>query len=149
MNSVQPIYEQPADVAKEDAVAKCLGFRWHWEKVIKLPKLHPLDRAITRAGNIVGFVEIKCRPGLTYGYGDGYYIAVKKVVAANNMHAALGVDTILAVHFPDDPELIWWTRLRGTYRGIWAGRRDRPDDPYAMEEHAVIPWCDFKSVEAA
>lgn len=149
MTDVIPIYEQPTDISNEDAIAKVLSERWGWRDVIKLPRLHPLDRAIRRDGSIVGFLEVKCRPGLCFGYGDGYYIAAKKVVAANNMRAALGVETILAVYFPDQPSRIWWTYLRGPYRGVWAGRKDRPDDPCAMEEHASIVWSDFRLVEAA
>jgi len=145
MNNVPPIYEQPADVAKEDAVAEVLRLRWKWDRLIKLPKLRRLDRAAVRSGDIVGYVEIKCRPGLTYGYGDGYYIAATKVIAAIDMLAIFGVGTILAVRFLPDTT-IWWTPLRGPYRGIWAGRMDRPDDPFAMEEHAVIPWSEFKRV---
>ena len=142
-----PIYEQPADLANEAAVAEILRVRWKFDELNKLPKLHPLDYVAIRCKTIAGFMEIKCRPGLTYNYGDGYYIAAKKIVAATNMRASLGVDTILAVRFPETP-LVWWTRLRAPYRGIWAGRKDRPNDPFAMEEHAVIPWSAFEKVSS-
>lgn len=138
------IYETRADALNEAKVAEILRVRFGWDELKKLPDLHKLDRVALRAKVIVGFVEIKCRPGLSYGFGDGYYIAAKKVVAAIDMLAALGVGTILAVWFPD--KSIWWSPLRGPYRGIWAGRGDRPSDPFAMEEHAVISWRDFKRV---
>ena len=146
MLSAVPAYEQPIDLAREDAVADALSLHWSWEQVIKLPPMHAFDRAIVRAGRIVGFVEIKCRPGLSFGYGDGYYVAANKVVTANDMRAALDVSTVLAVYFPDEPDLVRYTLLRGPYRPIWAGRRDRPHDPCAMEAHAVIPWSDFRAV---
>jgi hypothetical protein len=147
MNRHQPpIYEGDSDRANEDAVAEVLRVRWKWDRLIKLPKLRRLDRvAIRGKKDIAGYVEVKCRPGLTYGYGDGYYIAATKVIAAIDMLAIFGVGTILAVRFIPDVK-IWWTPLRGPYRGIWAGRMDRPDDPYAMEEHAVIPWDQFKEI---
>jgi hypothetical protein len=145
MAQSQPIYENASDRSNEEAVARILCERWGFDELKKLPDLHKLDRIALRAKTVAGFVEIKCRPGLTYGYGDGYYIASKKVVAAIDMLAVHSVGTILAVRFLPEPA-IWWTPLRGPYRGIWAGRRDRPGDPFAMEEHAVIPWCDFKRV---
>lgn len=144
MAQSQPIYENARDRANENAVAEILRVQWKFDELNKLPDLHRLDRVALRGKDIAGYAEIKCRPGLSYGYGDGYYIAVKKVVAAIDVLAVLGVRTILAVRFPDGA--IWWTYLRGPYRGIWAGRKDRPDDPFAMEEHAVIPWHDFKRV---
>ena len=145
MSNVQPIYENASDCANEEAVAEVLRLRWKWDRLIKLPKMRKLDRAAVRSGDIVGYVEIKCRPGLTYGYGDGYYIAATKVIAAIDALAIFGIGTILAVRFLPNPT-IWWTTLRGPYRAIWAGRKDRPSDPFAMEEHAVIPWRDFKQV---
>ena len=142
---MQTRYEQLTDLLNENAVADILRVRFGWDELNKLPDLHKLDRVALRAKTIAGFVEIKCRPSLAYGYGDGYYIASKKVVAAIDMLAVHSVGTILAVRFPDN--VIWWTTLRGPYRGIWAGRKDRPADPFAMEEHAVIPWSEFKRVQ--
>lgn len=139
------IYETRIDSLNEAKVAEILRVRFGWDELKKLPELHKLDRVALRAKTITGFVEIKCRPGLRYGYGDGYYIAAKKIVAAIDMLAVYGVNTMLAVWFPDN-NAIWWALLRGPYRGIWAGRTDRPDDPFAMEEHVVIPWHDFKRV---
>jgi hypothetical protein len=144
MGQPQTRYEQLTDLLNENAVADILRARWGWDRLDKLPEFRPLDRVAFRGKIIAGFVEIKCRCGLTHGFGDGYYIATNKVVAAINMQAVYDVPTILAVRFSDN--LIWWTRLRGPYRGIWAGRKDRPSDPFAMEEHAVIPWDQFKRV---
>jgi hypothetical protein len=147
------IYETEADRANERAIIKmiCERVGWHPKRVKKLPRLHELDWVIYRSNgyDVLGFLEIKRRPGIYFGYPGGYYIANTKVIIADKIRAARKLGTRLVVYFPNKPDEIWWTKLNGPYRTKMFGRDDRPDDPKAIEECAVIEWSDFEPVTAS
>jgi hypothetical protein len=141
------IWETEADRRAEREIAEAAARYWGVEaEPRKLPKLYCFDFALERGRDFVTFLEAKDRPGLNYGFGDGYYIALSKIINAQTFRDACGLPVLLVVRFSNGA--IHWTRLHdGVTRVVWAGRRDRPEDPLAMEPHGVIPWEMFAPIK--
>jgi hypothetical protein len=143
------IYESEEDRKAEAEIAAACAKQWRVKTApLKLPKLYVFDFALLRDKLFATFLEAKNRPGLSHGYGDGYYIALWKILNANVYHTVCQLPVLLAVRFSDGT--IYWTRLHGIVPNvIWAGRKDRPDDPLAMEPHGVIPWQAFEPLQTS
>lgn len=137
------IWVTDQDESIEAAIIEAIKPLCKFARAIKLPKLYALDYGTMNDRDITVLLEVKNRPGLHHGYGDGYYIAASKMLAAKQMLDTFEVQSFLIVRFRDGA--IYWAPLdEGSRRLIWAGRPDRPDDPMAMEPHGVIEWDKFK-----
>lgn len=137
----RPTYETEEDLANEEAVAKELMKHWRLTEVRKLPKAYGLDYRLIREGEVIAFCEIKCRK-LTYGYGDGYHIALQKVIRARSLTEVAQRHCILVVRFGDGQiRYVNFERHKDGCKEI--GRTDR-GDPADIEPGCVFPWENFK-----
>lgn len=141
----RPTYETEQDRANEEAVAKELMARWRLTEVKKLPKAYGLDYELIRDGEIIAFCEIKCRK-LSFGYGDGFHIALQKVIRARALTEVAHRHCMLVARFSDGK--IYYVDFEQHRDGCKEiGRKDR-DDPADIEPGCVFPWENFKPLEA-
>ena len=113
----------------------------------KLPAGMILDFLMTDADDGPAYAEVKDRPTLGFGSGDGYYLSRNKVLKAADLAAHTGSGAHLAVRFKD--RTIWHAPLFRFHPGkvIMFGRRDR-GDPRDITPCVVYPWPAFKQVAA-
>lgn len=149
----RPFYESEQDRKNERAVADELLLLWNCDHHHKLSLSYGLDFALIRNGDVRVFVEIKCRPDLPFGYGDGYYISMLKVMSAFALRITTGLRTFLVIR-PEDNQLYWCDFERDMVcdsiytpqRVLIHGRKDR-NDPGDYEPCAVIPWNEFIKIK--
>lgn len=98
-------------------------------------------------GEPEAYAEVKDRPTLCFGVGDGYYLSQNKVEAATRYAERSGRGSHLFVRFKDGS--IWHAPLFRFVPGkvIMFGRRDR-GDPRDITPCVVYPWPAFKQVAA-
>jgi hypothetical protein len=142
---MRPIYETEADrVAERQIITKMMP-HWRFEDALKLPIGYGVDFALIRDDDIMGFAEIKAR-NLVFGFGDGYYLALQKVIRAREITTASGIGCRLVVRFSDGK--VRWCNI-GDYtpsRIIPHGRRQQRDR-YDTEPCVVYPWSKFREVQ--
>jgi hypothetical protein len=137
-------FEQARDRENEREVVECVCKSWGCSKAYKLPRAYGLDYALLCGHELHSFDEIKCRD-LTFGYGDGYYIALQKVMRAQQMTQASHVQSLLAVRFRDG--VIRWAPLCPR-RPVKFFGRNNPRDAEDYEPCAIIPWSAFYPLDA-
>jgi hypothetical protein len=137
-------FEQARDLNNQREVLVRLRESWGIAKVYTLPRAYGLDYALICEGELHSFVEVKCRD-LTFGYGDGYYIALQKVVRAQQLTQASDVQSLLVVRFRDG--VISWAPLCPRRRVTFFGRTF-PRDAEDHEPCVVIPWRAFYPLDA-
>jgi len=138
------LYQTPEDLARERVVAEAVA-RWLRLSPRKLPDTHVLDFALLdQFGQIERWLEVKCRPGISYNYGDGFYLSLDKVIGGRR-YEATGIGAELAVQTKDGR--IWLCGLCDHEPGafIW-GRRDRTNDDKAIEPSVCYRWRKFTEV---
>lgn len=143
-NEPRPHYEKESNLEIEKSIAEFARVRWRCDSAKKLQTpAYPSDYAFLRGREVVAYAEIKDRPGLPFNYGDGYYLAVQKVVRVSGL-AAYGRAPCLLLIQCKGMEIGWWG-IEETVPGaaIWAGRTDR-GDAADLEPHLIYPWGSFK-----
>jgi hypothetical protein len=141
----QPRYESNTDLGNERAVLDEARAVCPFDRAQKLHDIFALDYALFRGPYIFKFAEVKCRPSLNFGFGDGYYIDPVKIIAAERWRVAARKTCQVWIRFADGG--IRCAVLRPVEHVVFAGRRDRPGDPKAMEPLCVIPWKDFVHID--
>jgi hypothetical protein len=137
-------FEQARDLANQKDVIERVLVSWGCSAAYALPRAYGLDYALLCEGQMHSFVEIKCRQ-LTFGYGDGYYIALQKVIRAQQLTQLSGVESLLVVRFHDD--VVRWAPL-GVRRRVKFFGRNQPRDAEDHEPCVVIPWSAFYPLDA-
>jgi hypothetical protein len=140
----RPLYETRVDRLREQAVAERLGATLDCT-AHKLGMRYVLDFALLgRTGKVRYFCEVKWRE-LPFGYGDGFYVALGKVLAAESLLAATGIASLVAVRCIGNSVHVGF--MRGVRPGhvILHGRTDR-NDPADIEPHMVLPWRMFEFI---
>ena len=140
----RPFYESGADLKNEQEILAVLKPRWGFDSAYKQPLKYGLDYCLIRDRSVKCFAEIKHRPGLSFNYGDGYYLALDKVTHARNATAATGLPCLFVVRFVD-MRIFWIDLATPVQRTVWHGRTDR-NDPDDMEPCCVLMWDSFKQV---
>ena len=149
--NVRPIWENADTSEAEQRIARAVvdSGRFDCDGAFKMWRAYVLDFAFQR-GRVVGFygeckdrTENERQKGLPFGYGDGYYLSVLKVIGARRlMETCQGRGRFLFVRFRD--QRIRYAPIMPSYRDvIICGRKDRPDDPNAEEPHVIIDWSWF------
>lgn len=141
----RPIYETPADVAREDAVAAKLSAKWDI-RVVKLKPLYPFDRAFVNVeGDLTALLEIKCRTTPMGQYPD-YLLSLDKYQKAITYETA-GLPVYLAVQWTD---VLGWHKINhkqlDSYSFRLGGRTDR-DDAQDVEPCVFIPTWMFTIIK--
>jgi len=144
---MRPLYETERDLSNEEKVLAYLVEKWALSGWLKLSLSYGLDYALCRLpGQISSYAEIKVRPGLSPGFGDGYYLSLHKVMRAREINSETGAPCHLVVNFPGNEDSIWRADMFSHKDGcIVAGRKDR-GDPLDQEPHVVYPWEAFRQL---
>ena len=134
--------ETEGDRQNENDVVAFLINTWNLADQLKLAIPYGLDFALIRKGrDICAFCEIKCRKALTFGHGDGYYLALQKVMRAREITNETGLPCGLVVRFADG--IVASVSMADHQPGcIVAGREDR-GRPSDREPHVIFPWDRF------
>lgn len=93
---MRTMYETSQDLVNEAAVRSYVESRFSAE-VRKVPLSYGVDSMVTQDGKLVAWLEIKCRPGMTWGQYPDVMISVLKLRAAAGLKAATGIDTHFVV----------------------------------------------------
>jgi hypothetical protein len=139
---MRPVYETKQDLENEKAVAMCLSEKWNCN-VEKTKKFYPCDYSGIRRGNVVSFLEIKCRPQLDHDDRDSYMTGALKICSCLSIAERLKRPFILVVSFNDG---IYYTNTFPTDFIIMGGRRDR-NDPDDIEPCMLIPMTNFRRLD--
>ena len=115
-------YESEADRKAETSVIEKVVKAFDVDGYHKLPISYVLDFAVTRAGQIIGLVEVKARSCEMQTYST-FFVALKKVLAAHEFER-IGLKTRLFVKWRD---CIGYTLLREPDQITYGGRFDRGD----------------------
>src|SRR5580765_800034 len=135
----RPLYERDIDRLGERDVLAQLQPRWLFDHAHKLPISYGIDYALTRGLEVAAFAEIKCRPNLPFDYGDGYYLALQKVMRASSISTVTGRCCFLIVRLSCGG--VWWCDMETGQRRprlVWHGRSDR-NNPNDYEACVVYP----------
>jgi hypothetical protein len=139
----RPTYESREQLEVEASIGEFLRGLWQFDHAKKLdPHSYSVDFAMLRGRDINCWVEAKDRPGLPIRYGDGYYLAVQKLVRALALEQATSVPSVLVIQCKE-LEIGYWKMSERLPGAIWAGREDRGDKS-DMEPHVIFPWAKFK-----
>ena len=148
----RPIYESIDDISNEERLAEHLMLRWELDGWKRNPPMYPIDISFMKDGVIKGFAEIKCRNCSADTYKT-YMISASKVIAAQSLTKATGLDCYLVVKWTDS--LGWISFGSGeevvdprpgiisTKFVAWGGRSDR-QDPQDMEPVIHFDIDDFR-----
>lgn len=143
----RPLYETDSDLSNEEKVITFLVEKWGLQGWLKLSLSYGLDYAMCRIpGVISSYVEIKVRPGLSYGAPGGYFLSLHKVMRAREINAETGSPCHLVVSFPGDGSIYRADMFSHEPGCIVAGRTDR-GDPLDQEPHVVYPWEAFRRLK--
>lgn len=137
------IYQTPADLRRQDEVARACAEAWACE-VERLGELGCIDVAFRRAGALSAYAEIKCRTNAHDRYPD-YLIDAAKVERGRWIAGYDGVPYLVIVRFTDG---IWYARIRESdpLRIAAGGRVDR-GDPMDIDRCAFIPMGAFRKLK--
>ena len=136
---VRPIYENIDDISNEERLAEHLMLRWELDGWKRNPPMYPIDISFMKDGVIKGFAEIKCRNCSADTYKT-YMISASKVIAAQSLTKATGLDCYLVVKWT--VSLGWISLIRPKFVA-WGGRSDR-QDPQDMEPVIHFDIDDFR-----
>jgi hypothetical protein len=145
----RPTYQSEVDRAIQWEIASFICMEWGCEAE-EFPPFHPLDFRFWKQSTPCGLAEVKDRSerqmrGLSFGYGDGYYLSRHK--ALHGMRNAFGMKLpcLLIVRFHTD--LIYYAMLDSYMKGmlVMFGRTDRHDNK-DIEPCVVYPWENFTLV---
>jgi len=100
-----------------------------------------LDYAFMQGRHIVFFAEVKDRPGLAFGFGDGYYISAQKVLMARYLTALTSLSCMLAIRC-DDGLMRACDFRHHTQGAVWHGR-NKPRDKDDKEPCCIFRWDNF------
>ena len=139
--------ESALDRRNEKEIATAIVGEWMME-FQKIPLKYSLDYALTRAGLVVGYLEVKNRPNWK-GY-DSYMLSLYKFNRALELSAASGRNCYFAARLGGD---IMWTCLNelpesvreNVQIGGWANPRDDDD----IEPVIHIPISYFRALEGS
>jgi hypothetical protein len=142
--------ETDKDRTAEVEIAAVLCRLWRLEEALKLSMGYGVDYALVNrypVNSITSYAEIKDRD-LPFGYGDGYYIALKKAMMARLVTAQTGDRCYLVVRFRGGIIRVADFEMTIRCRVIRAGRKDRlPAQPFDIEPHCVIAWNRFSPLD--
>ena len=88
-------YESKEDLARENELADLISMRWNC-KLHKLPLQYHLDFAAERDGEIVAFMEFKCRT-FEMDKFPTFMISMSKMMTARLLFGVSGKDTYLTI----------------------------------------------------
>jgi hypothetical protein len=94
------MYETASDLSNEAAVRMHIASKFSAE-VNKVPLSYGVDSMVTKDGELVAWLEIKCRPGMTWGQYPDVMVSVLKLRAAAGLKASTGIDTYFVVSDAD------------------------------------------------
>ncbi len=142
MSFNRPVYENEANMANEDAVARILKSKWRG-RILKTAKFYPFDRIVEVDGVIKAFVEIKCYT-TKFRQFDSFKISMKKIEWGIDTTVNFGVKCLIVGRWVD--VLAFHTvDVDFVYPLLIGGRYDR-NDPVDVEVMASIPWGKFKQI---
>ena len=114
-----------------------------FDNVQKLPTYYNFDWATMRGVDITNLFEVKSRPKLKFGHGDGYYLSARKMMSAKQFKDTFGVNAYVIICFATGN--IYYAKS-ATGGAPDLGRQKKEGDPLGMEPHGVIPWDKFKFI---
>lgn len=149
MSNGVPRYEQMGDRINERKVADFLGIVWK-EQPIPTREYDGVDFAMVqysteaKAAQTVRLLEVKCRDRFMPFYPD-FRISNRKWETLCGHALQLGLTTTLAVYDKSTGNVWYVHAVAGNRQWVAEafGRGDRPDDPNATEQAAVIPFHAF------
>jgi hypothetical protein len=101
-----PIFAKESDVKAERAVAARVSELWgcevHWFGL-----LTAIDWYATRAGRLIGVLELKCRDHESTTFPT-VFLNVRKWLALSMAEVGLGVPAVFVVQFRDG---VWWVKV--------------------------------------
>lgn len=139
----RPIYESEDDGANEAAVAQLIAVHFV-VRVVKAPKLAPIDWEIYRNDVLGGLLEVKCRTHRP-GTFPTLILSEMKWLEGIRLGKEKNVPFYVAASFGGDVRWINACRARNFYVDM-AGRTDR-DDPMDMERCVHIPMDNMKRIK--
>ena len=139
-------YETESDLASESSVASWIAVTLSAE-VAKVPVSYGVDAMLSRDGQLIAWLEIKCRHGMRWGQYPDVMISVLKLRAAAGLKASTGADTIFVV--ADETGEIRATNLCKTQTSWirFGGRTAQTRDSADIEPVCHIPLARFHPVE--
>jgi len=138
---MRPTYETSADLQNERQVVDAINELWQ-TKASKMPRAYSLDYALTRAGRVCTFVEIKCRTVSSYQY-DTYMISLAKVLKARALGREVGVPSLLVVRWTN---MVGYVDLREVDIDVQVGGRADRNDAQDIEPVCMIPIEQFTRI---
>jgi hypothetical protein len=93
---MRTMYETASDLSNEAAVRSYVAQTFSAE-VNKVPLSYGVDSMVTVDDKLVAWLEIKCRPGMTWGQYPDVMVSVLKLRAAAGLKASTGIDTYFVV----------------------------------------------------
>lgn len=135
---MRPVYETQADLDRETLVIQKVADLYDCE-FHKLPMRDRLDFAMLRNGEIVAFVEIKCRNCMSHTY-DTIMMTMDKVLAARRLQAETGLPAYFVVDYMDRTMIM---SFDCQFKTVIGGRRDR-NDTQDMGIVALFSKDDFR-----
>jgi|TARA_R110000803_G_scaffold82942_5_gene149127 hypothetical protein len=131
-------YESKEDLARENELADLISMRWNC-KLHKLPLQYHLDFAAERDGEIVAFMEFKCRT-FEMDKFPTFMISMSKMMTARLLFGVSGKDTYLIVKWTD--KIARCDIIHCKYDVAMGGRRDR-GDWQDVDPCCYIPLSEF------
>ena len=136
-------YESEADLFNERSVFKAISKAWGGD-CIKLKPYFVADAAVCRGGNVVAFVEVKCRT-ITRCRFPTYLISLHKLNELSFLSAFSGIPAVIVVKWSD--EIGWWTVPKSLEDcEVIMGGTNKRNDPQDQEPVALIPIEEFKTL---
>src|SRR5690606_34328492 len=130
----RPRYETPADLAGERAIAELVEQEWK-AQLQKLPEQYKLDYAAYRDGELVAWLEIKCRSHAADAYPT-LILSVAKWHAGVALAVTTGHPFILVANFVDGAKFVRYSR--GKVLDVRYGPGGRTDRGDAQDREPVI-----------
>jgi hypothetical protein len=141
-------FETPEQKAKESALAEQVAEMFGYQQLELSDANYGIDRQFWKDGKLALWVEVKIRPGLNWGFGDGYYISLAKVMRAKALTAETGLRCLLVVQFGNGRV------CRADFAAVEEGRLvlhgpNPPRDEFDLEPCRVLPWTAFAMLPIA
>lgn len=138
---MRPLYETAGHLAKESATKALLEKKFNCT-LSKIPMKMGLDFAALRNGEVVAFLELKCRNATAEQYPT-YMLSLHKLMAAKNLTSATNLPCFLAVQWTDN---IGFVALPPPDMKIRLGGRADRNDPDDIEPVVHFPISRFKMI---